>query len=94
MLDESLKIEVQQKVIKYAGLCLKPDFVQTCLSEIPIEEFAKVMKTILRQSQLIYELSIQSLSTTGFEDENYFDEDAFLQLYTKWKINQGLMGDL
>lgn len=34
MLDEQLKIEVQQKVIKYAGLCLKSDFVQTCLSEV------------------------------------------------------------
>jgi YesN/AraC family two-component response regulator len=56
LLNDDIKTEAQNKLLKYVNILVKPDFISSHLATIPIEELAEVIRMLESQQLLVIEL--------------------------------------
>lgn len=83
MFNRDLKVDEQEKILKYINLMVKPNFIETILGNLEINELIKAIQTMELQRDLYLEFKKHTLE--GFENLMPFDSDEFKKTYDKWK---------
>ena len=91
VLDNSVRPEIQNRIIQYTNLVLKHDFIQNYLSDLNLNEFISIIDLLFKQEELILQIKHISANNIGFYDDLFFDKDCFIENLNKWKKNLELI---